>query len=192
MDKRGLRRALQERRQEIKTELHQSLSAELCRHLCQWLRAEGLQQVALYMSFRNEPDLLPLAALCPELILALPVMNEQTRTMTFYHWAATEPLTRNRFGILQPDPLRALACDFAAKKTAVLLPALALDSGGGRLGYGGGYYDRFLSQMTESSHVETVGVVFEAFVLPKLPLAAHDRRVSWLATERGVRRSHTL
>jgi 5-formyltetrahydrofolate cyclo-ligase len=66
----------------------------------------------------------------------------------------------------------------------VLLPALAFDERGFRLGYGGGFYDRLLADWP----VLTVGVTPEALVLSAVPREAHDVPVAYLATERGVRR----
>ena len=64
----------------------------------------------------------------------------------------------------------------------MLVPAIALDRHGARLGYGGGFYDRFLAV----SAAVPVGVVFEALLLPRLPREAHDRLVAHIVTERGV------
>lgn len=100
--------------------------------------------------------------------------------LTLHPWAtATE---RSRFGALQP-PADAPRVD-RARVDAVLLPALAFDEVGFRLGYGGGFYDRLLAGWA----VPTVGVTPEALVLPDVPRAAHDVPVAFLATERGVRR----
>ena len=68
---------------------------------------------------------------------------------------------------------------------AVLLPGLAFDVAGVRLGYGGGFYDRLLADWP----VCTVGVVAGALLLPALPREAHDLPVAWLASEVEVRRS---
>ena len=90
---------------------------------------------------------------------------------------------RSRYGILEPP---ADAPQLAREKIdTVLLPGLAFDVSGTRLGYGGGFYDRLLSGWA----VRTVGVVAQALLVAHLPEEAHDLPAQWLATETGVRRA---
>lgn len=71
---------------------------------------------------------------------------------------------------------------------AVLLPGLAFDEHGYRLGYGGGFYDRLLAGwLADGWQVPTVGVVTRALFVPQLPREPHDLPVQFLATELGVR-----
>jgi len=67
----------------------------------------------------------------------------------------------------------------------VLVPGVAFDAGGGRLGRGGGYYDRLLSR--PGLKARRVGVCFDAQVLERVPVDGHDRRVDELVTEAGSR-----
>ena len=66
-----------------------------------------------------------------------------------------------------------------------LTPGLAFDESGGRLGQGGGFYDRILSE--RRTDTQAVGVTVEERVVQRVPMLAYDERVDWLATERGVR-----
>lgn len=68
----------------------------------------------------------------------------------------------------------------------LLTPGLAFDRRGGRLGNGGGFYDRVLSVRRTDS--QTVGITIETRVVETVPMFEHDQRVDWLATEEGVRR----
>ncbi|HEY8393946.1 MAG TPA: 5-formyltetrahydrofolate cyclo-ligase, partial [Thermaerobacter sp.] len=65
-----------------------------------------------------------------------------------------------------------------------LIPGLAFDRQGWRLGRGAGYYDRFLAAWRGAWRV---GVAPERFVFPRLPRDAHDRRMDWVVTEAGIR-----
>ena len=65
----------------------------------------------------------------------------------------------------------------------IIVPALAFDNSGYRLGHGGGYYDRFLAQVD----CKAIGIIRECFVLPSVPRDLNDRRVSVLITEKKVR-----
>lgn len=153
------------------------LSADLTAHLTAFLRARGARRVLAYRALPGEPDVSALAAAF-ELLTTRARFRPEPH-LTLHLWdTATEP---SRFGALQPP---ASAPRVALETVdAVLLPALAFDRRGVRLGYGGGFYDRLLPGFTGL----TVGVVPEALVVDELPSEAHDLRVGWLATQAGVR-----
>lgn len=71
----------------------------------------------------------------------------------------------------------------------ILIPGLAFDRSGFRLGYGAGYYDRFLDQ--SGLRAVTVGVCFSVQLAASLPSAPHDRRVQYVVTEEGVQPCRT-
>lgn len=66
-----------------------------------------------------------------------------------------------------------------------LTPGLAFDETGGRLGQGGGFYDRVLAE--RRTDTAAVGVTVEERVINRVPMLSYDQRVGWLATEKGVR-----
>jgi 5-formyltetrahydrofolate cyclo-ligase len=187
-----LRRALLARRRAIPEDKSRALSAEVCARLEAWLRARGALRVGLYWPHRGEPDLRGLAGLrAAGMMLALPVVDAVGHAMHFYEWRAATPMRPNRFGIPEPDPALAPRVDLgpltAAPPAVVLVPAVALDPAGRRLGYGGGYYDRFLAAGVGAVGApETVGVAFAAFVVPCLPEEPHDRPLRFVATETSV------
>ncbi len=85
-------------------------------------------------------------------------------------------LTPDRYGIPAPTEPWDGAIDL------MLVPALAFDKSGARLGRGGGYYDRALAEHTGRS----IGVIREAFVVEQLPTEPHDKKVDAIITEKGV------
>ncbi len=86
------------------------------------------------------------------------------------------------FGIKEPDPGCTLCSPGSNECTCVLVPALSFDKLGHRLGYGGGYYDRFLAEYSGS----TVGIAYSQCVCDALPNGKHDICVDVLITEGGV------
>lgn len=109
------------------------------------------------------------------------------RTLRFI---AVEPDWRARavpgaFGILEPpdDPDRAYEPELAPR-TMVVVPGLAFDARGGRLGRGGGYYDRFLGRPSMRQAVK-VGVCWSLQVVPDVPTESHDIGMDWICHERG-------
>ncbi len=141
-------------------------------------------QVLFYLSGGSEPDtwaLLDLALREGKKAFA-PRCLDGEGSMAFYRVASQEELVPGRFGLWEPDPAR---CPLAGDVTGALclVPGLAFDREGFRLGYGKGYYDRFLA----GHSVRTVGLCYGDLLVPRLPRGPYDRQVSCLVTEGGVR-----
>jgi 5-formyltetrahydrofolate cyclo-ligase len=134
-----------------RTSASQSLSAQLA----QWLAGSttATQTVALYSPFRAEPDLLMLATQLGR-PLALPVVTAKDQPLTFVHWQPGEALVAGAYGILVPRQLRAVDVD------VVVMPCVGFTRSGLRLGYGGGFYDRTLTQLRSQHTVHAIGVAY--------------------------------
>ncbi|PNY82896.1 5-formyltetrahydrofolate cyclo-ligase [Deinococcus koreensis] len=156
---------------------HSDDSDLLVTHLRAFLRARGVRRVLAYRALPGEPDV---SALESDFELLAPRARfRPTPRLTLHPWAsATEP---SAFGALQP-PADAPEAPLDTVDAA-LLPGLAYDRRGVRLGSGGGFYDRLLPGYAGL----TVGVTWAGLIVPGLPAEAHDCRVAWLATEAGVR-----
>jgi 5-formyltetrahydrofolate cyclo-ligase len=107
--------------------------------------------------------------------------------MEFCPWRPSSILAPDGKGVLAPRGPRAAGEGFS--KRFIVVPGRAFDREGGRLGRGGGYYDRFLAQTANESRV-TVGVAYECQIMDeRIPLEAHDARMDFVVTERGGGRS---
>lgn len=101
--------------------------------------------------------------------------------------------TRDRHGIAALDPRAPGVGTVAARELdAVIVPGRAFDRTGARLGRGKGFYDALLARIRADARAATVGLAFEEQLVADVPREAHDRRVAWIATGRGVRRSRTV
>ncbi|MDV6374316.1 5-formyltetrahydrofolate cyclo-ligase [Deinococcus arenicola] len=151
-------------------------SAAITAQLHAFLDELGARRVLAYHALPGEPDV---SALAPHFELLAPRARfRPTPRLTLHPWATATEMSR--FGALQPPadaPETALS-----GVDAILLPALAFDERGIRLGYGGGFYDRLLPKFGGV----TVGVIQGALIVPELPAEAHDCPAAWLATENGV------
>lgn len=146
-------------------------------HLAAWLRGRGVRRVLAYRALPGEPSLDALAGEF-ELLTTRAIWRPEPR-LSVHAWDSAARLSK--LGILEPPPgTPELAPELIE---AVLVPGLAFDEAGGRLGYGGGFYDRLLPLLS----VPKIGVVYEGLVLSSLPIEAHDARMDFLATEAGVR-----
>jgi 5-formyltetrahydrofolate cyclo-ligase len=142
--------------------------------------------IAAYVSFGTEPatpDLLD-ALRSRRLTVLLPVLRDDLDL----DWAAydgAERLVPGARGLGTPTGPR-LGVDAIGTADLVLVPALAVDERGQRLGRGGGSYDRALARVPDGRPV--VALLYDGEVLPEVPAEAHDRPVTAAATPAGLRR----
>lgn len=108
--------------------------------------------------------------------LALPVTPPRGRPLVFHRWRFGEALAPGRFGTSVPAGGEVVRPDF------LLVPLLAFDRAGMRLGYGGGYYDRTLAGLPGA---RAIGVAYAAQEVPAVPVGAYDRPLAGIATEAG-------
>jgi len=114
--------------------------------------------------------------------LCLPVVVAKGRPLAFRAWAPGDPLEHAGFGLSVPcwDAPPAVP-DF------LLVPLLAFDRRGFRLGYGGGYFDRTLAALREGAKaVRALGLCFALQEVPEVPVLPHDQRLDGVATEREL------
>lgn len=110
--------------------------------------------------------------------LALPVVQGKGQRLLFRAWRPGDPLEAGVFGTLQPSPKREVI-----EPEALLVPLLACDEDGWRLGYGGGFYDRTLADLRAKGRAIAVGVGFGAQLIPEIPHGPQDQRLDWLLTD---------
>ncbi len=179
-EKAALRARFNGERQALPVALRAEKSRALCAQLAAWLKPLA-RTVMLYHAVKGEADLGPLTEILSGVEFGLPVLGKARGEMAFHRFRAGDPLTPNRFGILEPTVSSAspLVVD---DRSIVLAPALAIDRSGVRLGYGGGYYDRLFATFAGVA----VGIVYSEFVVDALPCESHDVRLPFRATEAGV------
>jgi phosphomannomutase len=154
----------------------EATSEAIVEHLRLWGKLGGRTRVLLYDPLPDEPDLTALASSVVALLTRTPDDGE----LTVHHFDAEREVHGLGFG--QP-----VAGSTVVDPTAVdvaLVPGLAFDRSGTRLGRGGGHYDRLLTRLRPEAI--TVGVAPAALVVEALPSEDHDVRLTHLVTEEGV------
>lgn len=112
--------------------------------------------------------------------IALPVVTDKNGILVFREWKIFEQLNEDgMFKIPEPPESSAIL-----KPDILIVPLLAFDNDGYRLGYGGGFYDRTISSL---EHLTTVGYAYSCQYIAKLPNEAHDVRLDYVVTEEGVK-----
>jgi len=152
----------------------------ICEALERWTIFQHSESILTYMPIKGEVDLTALLARHPEKRWALPrIIPEEDHRMVFHPYDAAR-LVRHPFGMAEPaadlPEVRPEAIQLA------LVPGFAFDRRGWRLGYGGGYFDRFLANYLGVS----IGVVFHALLMDAIPRNSFDVPMDWIVTEQEL------
>lgn len=139
--------------------------------------------VAGYWPMRGEIDVRPLLSVLAERgqVTALPVVTAPRAPLEFRRWRDGDALDDGPYGTRHPA-----ASAPVVRPVCLLVPLLAFDRSGVRLGYGGGFYDRTLAALRADGPVVAVGVAYAGQEVEALPAESHDERLDWVITEREV------
>ena len=113
--------------------------------------------------------------------MLFPVIKKNN-TMLFYKWKNYDVLQINKFGMLEPSLLKN-----SKTPDVMLVPLLAYDNQKNRLGYGKGYYDKFLNKyLKKNNKIVTIGVAFSFQKYHKIPVSDNDVKLNYILTEKGM------
>jgi len=175
------RRQLRQARAAIPQAERRRAALRAARHLARLARACGARHVAAYLALSEEMPTHP----------AIRLLRRQGCRVYVPRLAGAQlrfaPLRgvarRNRFGIAEP-----VAASRPPRLDLIVMPLVAFDAGGARLGMGGGYYDRLLAGPRSGRRPLRVGFGFAAQEVKAVPADARDARLDAVVTERGARR----
>ena len=138
-------------------------------------------RVGLYYPFGDELSTLQLIdqLVKKNFIISLPIINNKFE-MSFYRWCPNEPLTINRYGILEPLKGKKIT------PSILIIPMLAFDSNLNRLGYGGGFYDRFIQKIEKQNNCVKIGLALSCQKINKVPVDKHDKKMDFIITEKRI------
>lgn len=183
--KRELRSRLLETRGRLHSHQRQRADRAICISLLHLLEDRDCLDLAAFVSFRGEPNLMPALEALAEAgrRIWLPVVNG--KQMRFLRWRPGCRMRENRFGI--PEPVEARECS-AERLEMVLAPLVAFSNNGTRLGMGAGFYDRtFAFARTDPSRGPwIVGVAYTVQQVDSLPADPWDVPLGAVITERGL------
>lgn len=159
-------------------------STRLAEHLCSWPIYQAAKTIMLYLAMPDEPHLDKVIshALSAGKTICVPHMRETRGLMDAAIIANLDDLVVGQFNLLTPNPATLKLLD-PSELDLIIVPGVAFDKDGRRLGMGAGYYDRFLPQ---ASKAELIGAAWAAQILEKVPTDDHDRPVNYLLTEEGI------
>ena len=111
--------------------------------------------------------------------VSLPVIKENNQ-MNFLQWSINDPLKINKFGI--PEPISSKIID----PDILLVPLVSFDSKLNRLGYGGGFYDRYIEKIEKVKKVIKIGLAFSYQKIKKVPTNKFDKKLDFIFTEKEI------
>ena len=180
--KRSLRAAMLARRETLLSAQRAQAAAVLAAFADTMALRPG-EVVAGFVPIRSEIDPRPLMQRLAGhgAILALPVIGARDAPLSFRLWSADTVLVPGPLGILQPAATAPLC-----EPDIVLVPLVAFDRTGHRIGYGGGYYDRTLHALRARRTIRALGVAFAMQEVETVPASRHDALLDAVLTEAGV------
>lgn len=180
-DKHSLRQEMKKLRKSLAPEFVKRTSLQIGNIGDQWMKEQGYRIALFYMPIRNEVDVRYWMENCwhSGRRVVLPRSNPHDFSLSCYIVEDYVQLQEGAYGILEPDPQQAEWID-PHEIELVLVPGVAFDLQGYRLGFGAGYYDRFLQ---DYPHLETLGTAFDIQVVPTVYPEKHDQRLMYILTQ---------
>jgi len=178
-----LRKTVRQQRRALARAARRRAARQAAAHLARAIRARGVRHVAAYLGVPEELDTRPLLDLLHRQGCSLYVPRiAGAGRLRFARWRPGAPLRPNRHGIDEP-----VALARPPRLDLIVLPLVAFDAEGRRLGMGGGYYDRWLARGRAARRPLRVGYAFAAQEARAVPAGAHDVRLDAVVTEHGWR-----
>ena len=113
------------------------------------------------------------------LIISLPVIKKNFQ-MDFYKWSFSNLLKVNKYGIPEPEVKNIVYPDI------LLIPLVAFDKNLNRLGYGGGYYDRYIEKLSKKKNIIKIGLAFSFQKINKVPINVYDQKLDYIVTNKYI------
>ena len=178
-EKQNIRKFLIDRRNELSSEYELKNNSHI--HIKTLLEDIGKCKIGSYFPFRNEisTKLIHELLFSLEFEISLPCVNDEDQNLIFRNWKTNDDLVKNKYSILQPK-------DDAIEDypEMIIVPLVGFSMSGYRLGYGGGYYDRFIDAKNKSGKIITVGFGYTFQEVNDLPIESHDQKLNWILTEK--------
>jgi 5-formyltetrahydrofolate cyclo-ligase len=181
--KSALRKDFLKIRDEISSQNRELFNASICKSVMDMPAFKNAEVILSYSPFRNEADITAVneTALKMGKTLAFPRCIPGTSEMIFYTVKSLSELEKGSFSIYEP-PVSCPVWTPSEKKALCIVPAVAYDKYGYRIGYGRGFYDRFLQKHS----LTTLGVVYSPLLVKSLPKDSFDVSVDYVVTDKQV------
>lgn len=183
MKKESIRKNMLAARNALTQQQRKNNSRLMWQHLIKTESYQKADVLFTYISVKSEAETTPFLeqVWADGKKIAVPI-TEKNRKMEFVFLNTLEELTQRKWGIPEPEKQNSISA-FPTEKSLFLVPAVAVDTKGGRIGYGGGYYDTYFSKRKNGLKM---GFVFSAQIAENLKMEPTDVLLDGMVTEKGV------
>ena len=145
------------------------------------INSPNLKNIGGYYPYNYEIDDLEILNLLEkkQFNISLPIIKKNNQ-MNFFKWSNNDPLKINKFGIPEPVSSKIFYPDI------LLVPLVGYDDNLYRLGYGGGFYDRYIEKMEKIKKVIKIGLAFSFQKITSIPISKYDKRLDFVITEKEI------
>lgn len=185
--KRALRRAVLARRDALALEERSELSRRIADRILAMSEVAPARIVMAFWSFGSEVETAPLLRRLHESGTRVVLPRIEAGDLLAVSYVPGDPVASTRFGAMEPSSERAVVPE---EVDAVVVPGVAFDRRGARVGYGRGFYDRFLARTRPG--VPAIAIAFGLQVVERVPEGRMDRRLDAIVTEDEVIRCRTV
>ena len=181
-EKHQIRAYYRKARAALSAEARELMDITICANLSELPIIKDADKVLVFYPVKNEPDIRKFinALYAMRKRVAFPVSNSNDCTLTFKYVGDLAEMVMGTYNIPEPSADAPIVKDFS--NCVCIVPALVFDRYGYRIGYGKGYYDRFLKDFQGTS----IGIAYSDFVADTLPYEPTDMTVDMIITERGI------
>lgn len=182
--KQELRKKLLSQRDELSTSFINTKSCDMAKQLYVWPYYQQAKTIMLFLSMEKEPQMTKIIenAWLQGKTVCVPSMGRQFGVMDAAIIDNMNDLVRGRFNLLEPNPASLKVID---PKTidVIVVPGVAFDQFGNRLGMGAGYYDRFIPRAPQAI---LIGAIWFSQIVESIPYASYDKPVHYLLNENRI------
>ena len=132
-----------------------------------------------YYPFNYEVDVIQILGKLEQkkYLTSLPKVKKNFQ-MDFFKWSTKDPLNLNKYGIPEPISNKVIYPDI------ILVPVVAFDKHSNRIGYGGGFYDRYIKKILKKKKILTIGVAYSFQKVKEIPVNKYDIRLDFIITDK--------
>ena len=180
--KQRLRAYFKQKRLDLSLESKELLDSAICANIVELEAIKKAKTILMFYPVKLEPDIIPIInnLRISGKKTAFPISNSDDCTLSFKYVNDISDMVTGTYNIPEPSKEAPVVRDFS--NCVCLVPALAFDKYGYRIGYGKGYYDRFLKNFAGIS----IGIIYSEFITDYLPSEETDLAVDIMITERGA------
>ena len=188
MNKSEIRNIMKSQRNQLSKNIRDEYNCSIREKLFEFDEYRECKIIFSYLSFGSEVDTIDIIGNALDLSKNVYIPRVEGSEMNFYRINNLQGLIRSKFGVLEPDPSlheKYNTFNLSNKKKLMILPGLAFDSRGNRIGYGAGYYDRCLVNFDSDDFIK-VALAYNFQIIEDIPSNQYDIPVDYIITPETV------